>query len=47
VWAALKHPNIVEFKGYVIGIAEYPAMVSKVRSVARLSILFRICNYVD
>jgi hypothetical protein len=41
VWAALEHPNIVEFKGYVQvqEVAEYPAMVSKVHTIPLLIVL--------
>lgn len=30
VWAALSHPNIVEFYGYATGLSDFPVMVSKV-----------------
>jgi hypothetical protein len=47
VWAALKHPNIVEFKGYVVGVAEYPAMVSKVRKITLISMPLTIYDHVN
>jgi hypothetical protein len=47
VWGALGHPNVVEFKGYVQEVAEYPGIVSKVRNILLLSVLFIIYVHVD